>query len=120
MTKTITVSFYDVCLPDYFGGSNLPVLQYPVDGATTRKQLMDGLLSELNMGVIDYQVDKNNLDHDAIRQAIKDCLFFKPECKDNDILFPSLEIWSEEEDGIDSCYAFFVVSWQEEEEEGSE
>ena len=115
MAKNITVSFYDVCLPDYFGGHRLPVLQCPVDGSTTRKELYDNLLSKLNMGVIDYQIDENNLDYNAIRQAIKDCLFFKPECTDNDILFPSLEVWSED-DNAESCYAFFVVSWEEEEE----
>ena len=117
MTKNIIISFYDVCLPDGFGGHHLPVLQCPVDGATTRKQLCDGLLSELNMGVIDYEIDENNLSHDSIRKAIKDCLFFKPECTDEDILFPDLEIWAEEEDEIESCYAFFVVNWEEEESE---
>ena len=116
MAKNIIISFYDVCLPDYFGGHHQPVLQYPVDGATTRKQLYNGLLSELNMGVIDYEIDENNLNRDDIRQAVFDCLFFDPECDDNDILFPTLEIWSEEEeDGIESCYAFFVVRWEEEE-----
>ena len=112
--KNIIISFYDACLPDYFGGHHLPVLQTPVDGATTRKQLCDGLLSELNMGVIDYEIDENNLNHNSIRQAIKDCLFFKPECQDNDILFPELDIWSGEDD-TESCYAFFVVRWEEEE-----
>ena len=116
MAKNTIISFYDVCLPDYFGGHHLPVLQYPVDGATTRKELYNGLLSELNMGVIDYQIEQNGLDYNAIRQAIKDCLFFKPECQDEDILFPSLEIWEEEEE-IYPCYAFFVVSWEEEESE---
>ena len=116
MSKNIILNFYDVCLPDYFGGHRLPVLQYPVDGATTRKQLYDGLVSELNMGVIDYQIEENKLDYDDIQQAIFDCLFFDPECQDNDILFPTLEIWSEEGDGIESCYAFFVVSWEEESE----
>lgn len=117
MAKNIIISFYDVCLSDYFGGHYLPVLSYPVDGVTTRKQLYDGLLSELNMGVIDYEIEQNDLDYDAIRKAIFDCLFFKPECQDNDILFPDLEIWQEEEeDGIVPCYAFFVVSWGEEEE----
>jgi len=112
MAKNIIISFYDVCLPDYFGGHHKPVLQYPVDGATTRKQLLDGLLSELNMGVIDYEIEDNNLDCDDIREAIFDCLFFEPECTDEDVLFPNMEIWPEEEE--ESCYAFFVVSWEEE------
>ena len=115
MSKNITVSFYDICLPDYFGGHHLPVLQCPVDGATTRKDLCDGLLSELNTGVIDYEIDENSLNCESIRQAIKDCLFFKPECTDEDILFPDLEIWAEEDD-IEPCYAYFVVRWEEESE----
>lgn len=115
MSKNITVSFYACCLPDYFGGYHLPVLQYPVDRVTTRKELYNGLLSELNMCVIDYEIEENNLDYDDIRKAIFNCLFFKPECKDEDILFPSLEVWSED-DNAESCYAFFVVRWEEEEE----
>ena len=116
MPKQITISFYDVCLPDYFGGHHRPVLQVPVDGITTRKQLYDGLLSELNMGIIDYQINENQLDYDAIKQAIFDCLFFKPECSNDDILFPDLDKW-DESDYCDSVYAFFVIDWKESENE---
>lgn len=118
MDKQIIVSFYDACLPDYFGGHHKPVLQVPVDGNTTRKELYSSLLSELAQGVIDYQIDENQLDYDDnqldyddIRQAIKDCVYFKPECKDDDILFPDFEIWGESDD-CDSVYAFFIVDWE--------
>ena len=113
MNKQITVHFYDSCLPDYFGGHHKPVLQYPVDGATTRKELYSGLLSELAEGIIDWDIEQNNLDYDAIREAIKECIFFKPECNDNDILFPDLEKYEELESDDYSCYAFFVVDWEE-------
>jgi len=113
MSKKTTVSFYDACLPDYFGGHHKPVLQCPVDGSTTRKELYNGLLSELAEGVIDYQIDENQLDYEAIQQAIKECLFFKPECKEDDILFPDLDKWDESDD-CDLVYAFFVVDWEEE------
>ena len=120
MSKNVIISFYDVCFNVYFGGHHKPVLQCPVDGVTTRKEIYDGLLSEVNTGVIDYRIKENGLDYDDIRQAIFDCLFFDPDCQDNDILFPNMEIWAEEDDiEISSlCYAFFVVSWEE--EEGSE
>jgi hypothetical protein len=114
MSKKTTVSFYDACLPDYFGGHHKPVLQVAVDGNTTRKELYNGLLSELSQGVIDYQIDDNNLDYDAIRKAIKECLFFKPECKEDDILFPDLNKWDKSDDNCNSVYAFFVVDWEEE------
>ena len=113
MSKQITVSFYDACLPDYFGGHHRPVLQVPVDGNTTRKGLYSLLLSELAQGVIDYQIDENRLDYDAIRQAIKDCIYFKPEWQDDDILFPSLDIGEEADNNYESCYAFFIVDWEE-------
>ena len=112
MNKQITVSFYDACLPDYFSGHRRPVLQVPVDGSTTRKELQAGLLSELAEGVIDYQIDENQLDYDAIRQAIKDCIYFKPECTDDDILFPDLDKWEDSDDNCDSVYAFFIVDWE--------
>jgi len=115
MVKNISISFYDVCLPDYFGGHHKPVLQYPVDGATTRKQLCNGLLSELDIGVIEYEIEQNGLDYDSIRKAVRDGLYFKPECQDNDLLFPDLETLPEDE--IEPCHAFFVVRWEEEESE---
>jgi len=117
MSKKITVSFYDCCLPDYFGGHHRPVLQVPVDGNITRKELYSSLLSELNMGIIDYQIDENQLDYDAIRQAIKECIYFKPECQDNDVVFPDLDIWNESDDEWYPVYAFFVVDWEESENE---
>jgi len=111
MSKKTTVLFYDACLPDSFGGHHKPVLQVPVDGNTTRKELYSSLLSELAMGVIDYQIEQNNLDYEAIKQAIKECLFFKPDCKEGDILFPDLDKWDESDDS--TVYAFFVVDWEE-------
>ena len=109
--KQITISFCSCCLPDYFGGHHKPVLQYPVDGTTTRKDVCSGLLSELAEGVIDYEIEQNNLDYDAIREAINACLYFDDKCKDSDVVFPSLEIWEDDTDVMDSCYAFFVVDW---------
>lgn len=112
--KKIVVHFYDCCLPDYFDGHHLPVLQYPVDGNTTRKDLYSGLLSEL--GVIDWDIEQNGLDYDDISQAVKACLYFNDHCKDADILFPKLEKWDDNDDDIDyPYYAFFIVDWSEEE-----
>lgn len=114
MNKQITVHYYDCCLSDYFGGHHKPVLQYPVDGSTTRRELYSGLLSELHRGVIDWQIDQNDLDYDAIRQAIKGCLYFADHCKDDDIVFPKLEKWDDNDDDINySCYAFFIVDWSD-------
>lgn len=111
MSKKITVSFYGACLPDYFGGHHRPVLQVPVDGSTTRKELYDGLLSELNMGVIDYEIDNNQLDHDDIKQAIKDCIYWNDTCNDADIVFPDVSVYDELEYD-DLCCAFFIVEWE--------
>ena len=117
MNKQITVSFYDTCLPDYFEGHYKPILQCPVDGNTTREQLYNGLLSELAEGVIDWQIEQNNLDYDAIRDAIKDCIFWNDNYNDNDIVFPYLELWTDDIDNCDSCYAFFIVDWEKTESE---
>ena len=114
MSKKITVSFYDCCLPDYFGGHHKPVLQVPVDGNTTRKELYSSLLSELAQGVIDYQIDENQLDYDAIREAIKECIYFKPECSNDDILFPDLPAYEDLESDDSMVYTFFVIDSEEE------
>ena len=112
MSKKITVSFYDACLTDYFGGHHKPVLQVPVDGNTTRKELYSSLLSELAEGVIDWEIEQNGLDYEEISQAIKDCIFWNAECDNNDILFPDLEIVVEDSDS--QCYAFFIVECEDE------
>ena len=107
----ITVSFVGCCLPDYFSGHHLPVLQTMVDGTTTRKQLCDDLTSELNEGVIDYSFEYKfncELPYNEVRQAIKDCIFWNDEtCKYDDIVFPELETVTEDCDSV--CYAYFVV-----------
>ena len=116
MDKQITVYFHDLCLTDYFCGHHKPVLQYPVDGATTRKDLYDGLMYKLQSGVIDWQIEQNSLDYDAIRQAIKECIYFDDKRNDNDILFPELDKWSDSDDDIEyPCYAYFIIDWSDEE-----
>ena len=119
MSKKITVSFYDACLPDYFGGHHKPVLQVPVDGNTTRKELYSSLLSELAQGVINYEIDFHRLDYDAIREAIKECIFWNDNCNDQDIVFPTLETLPEDDELEcgDICHAFFVIDWEEMEDE---
>ena len=114
MSKKITVHYYDCCLPDYFSGHHRPVLQYPVDGNTTRKELCSGLISELAQGVIDWDIEQNGLDYDAIRQSIKDCLYFADHCKDNDIVFPELVLFGNNDIEY-PCYAFFIIDWSDEE-----
>lgn len=112
MSKKITVSFYDACLPDYFGGHHRPVLQVPVDGKTTRHELFIGLCDEVGSGIIDYQIDENQLDYDDIRQAIKNCIFWNDNCKADDIAFPHLPAYEELESDDCSVYAFFIVDWE--------
>ena len=111
-----TARRYDACLPDYFGGHHKPVLQVPVDGNTTRHELFIGLCDEVNSGAIDYEIEKNNLDALAIRRAILDCLYFDDSRKESDILFPDLELWTDD-GNCEFCYAFFIVDWEESENE---
>jgi len=115
MSKKVTVYFHDLCLTSYFRGHHRPVLQRPVDGSTTRKELYSGLLFELAQGVIDWQIEQNGLNYDAIRQAVKNCLYFADHCKDNDILFPELEKYEELESDDFMCHAYFVIDWSDEE-----
>ena len=114
----ITISFVGCCLPDYFSGHHLPVLQAMVDGTTTRKQLCNDLISELNQGVIDYYFEYKfdfKLPYEEVKQAIKDCIFWNEKCKDNDIVFPSLDVSPDDCESL--CYAFFVVNCEKESNE---
>ena len=114
----ITISYFDCCLPDYFGGHHLPVLQAMVDGSTTRKQLCTDLISELNQGVIDYDFEYQfncELPYEEVKQAITDCIFWNETCKEDDIVFPDLETVTEDCDSM--CYAYFVVECEKESDE---
>lgn len=108
----IKLSFVDACLPDYFGGHHLPVLQVPVDGTTTRQQIANMLHSDLNMGVIDYELDELSISHNNVHRAIDECVFFDDLRKPDDIVFPGLDIYNEDSCD-DSVYAFFVVVSEE-------
>jgi hypothetical protein len=81
--------------------------------------LYNGLLSELAEGVINYQIDVNQLNYDAIREAIKECIFWNDNCNNQDIAFPTLETLPEDSEleYSDMCYAFFVIDWKETESE---
>ena len=109
---TIKLSFVDACFPDYFGGHHLPVLQVPVDGTTTRQQIADMLHSELSMGVIDYQLDESSISHDDVHLAIDECVFFDEMRKPEDVVFPDLDVYSEDSCD-DSVYVFFVIVSEE-------
>lgn len=45
--QNIQFHLIDHCLPDYFRGHHLPVIQLPVYSNMTTKQVLDGILSEL-------------------------------------------------------------------------
>ena len=84
----------------------------PVDGKHYKKTIVQCFIDELAQGVIDYQIDENNLDYDAIREAINECIFWDDNCNDNDIVFPDLELWTDNNDNCNYC-ACFVVDWEE-------
>lgn len=46
--QNIQFHLIDHCLPDYFRGHHLPVIQLPVYSNMTAKQVLDGILSELS------------------------------------------------------------------------
>ena len=48
MQTNIQFHLIDHCLPDYFRGHHLPVIQLPVYSNMTAKQVLDGILSELS------------------------------------------------------------------------
>lgn len=53
------VALLDICLPDYFTGYSLPVLQIALYGKMTNAQLSESIMSELN-----YMFDYINPDDD--------------------------------------------------------
>ena len=48
-----------------------------------------------------------------IRDAIKECIFWDDNCNDNDIVFPDLELWTDDNDNCNYSVHAFVVDWEE-------
>ena len=113
--KKFVLHFVDCCLPDYFSGHHLPVLQAPVDGTTTRKELTDSLYDEIKQGVLDVDPRlPDNWTWQEMKHAIDHCIFWNDTCKHDDIVFPTLEKL-DSDDYQDYCHAFFVIDTSEKE-----
>ena len=116
MNKFI-LHYVECCLPDYFSGHHLPVLQVPVDGSTTRLELANSLFDEVKQGVLD---DDPRLPEDwtweEMERVINACIFWDEACEYNDVVFPDLETINSD-CSEDYCHAFFVIETEEESEE---
>lgn len=108
----------DTCLSDYWGGHHLPHVAVPVDGATTVKEALDGVRSELNQGAVagslDWEVVESEEFHAACMQAVQELLEMNVDIL-NQTAFPSLEILDDDDDCSESVMAFFVFVPEEEE-----
>lgn len=108
----------DLCLPDYWGGHHLPHVAVPVDGTITVKEVLDGVVSELNQGAVagslDWEVVNSEEFHVACMQAVQELLEMNVDIL-NKPAFPTLEPWEEGEDLF--VLAFFVFVPEEEDEE---
>lgn len=105
--------FVACCRPDYFRGHHLPVLQAPVDGTATRKQLADSLYDEVKQGVLDHDPRlPDEWTWEEMKQAIDGGIFWNDNYKPDDIVFPQLEKIDREE-VTDYCHAFFVIETSE-------
>ena len=114
----------DVCLPDYFSGDSRPWLCIPVDGRTTFKQVRDMLKDEVRQGAFggfndlytllaadwlpERYVKKADKAIKALYAAINRDI--KPVKKGARCVFPDLEKSTENDDGFDSVYAYFVIT----------
>ena len=96
----------DTCLSGYWSGHHLPHLQTVVWHGMTLDELKAGLMSELNEGAIcgslDWEVSQSELLHAMMAQAIENIT-----ANHDGPLFTDLEL-NDEDDGLDSVYAFFV------------
>lgn len=82
------ILYMDCCLPDYFSGSHLPVISFPVDGKTSLTDILNELRNPFNSEHIE------ELDWDNYLKAVKLIeLFHKEQNTDFSAhMFPMLEI----------------------------
>lgn len=111
-----TLACADTCLSDYWGGHHLPHVSVPVDGATTVKNLLDGVRSELNQGAVagalDLEIVESEEFHTACMQAVQDLVEMNADLLTK-IAFPNLEVL-EGDDCCEPVMAFFVFVPEEE------
>lgn len=100
------LTLIDVCLPDYFRGHSNETIAIPVDGSITIGEVIKGIESECNMlELTKYSgFTEAELDAALIHLKTRHCMEL------NDRAFPDLESYNENEDYIDSVYAYFTVT----------
>lgn len=100
-----TIYHNDTCLPDYFSGHHLPVVQVSVNCESTYHQIKDELLCYQSIDHLD------EIDFDDYKQAVEelfesiDDLEAIPKCV--------LGIESSEDEDYDSVYMYFVIETQD-------
>lgn len=111
--KTLIALHCDTCLPSYWGGHHLPHIQVIVQKGDTLGELKANLLSELNQGAVmgsDAPAEDDTEWYNAARRAVEKIeaagqTALNP---DDTRLFLDLEETSEDDDGSESVYAYFV------------
>lgn len=109
----------DTCLSDYWGGHHLPHVAVPVDGAITIKEVLDGVVSELNQGAVagslDWETVESEEFHAACMKAVQECVELNAENLGK-AAFPDLEeVFQEDNDPY--VLAFFVFVPGEDDDE---
>lgn len=110
----------DTCLPDYWSGHHLPHVQIPVYRGMSLKEIKSSISEELRMGYVmgntDYarllSADMVNPEEEKQADKLTKAAFasvnrIKPSKKGQRKFFTDLEK-SDENDGSDSVYAYFV------------
>jgi hypothetical protein len=110
-TYTASFSHVDTCLPDYVldhcNGDDECLLGVYVDGNTTYEQLKAGLREELDSS--DWGIPDEAWD--AVDVALED--LFRPVDSMSTAFDNRLETRSDDDCGLPSCYAWFRLSWEQ-------
>lgn len=106
----LTAAHADTCLPSFWGGHNLAHIQVIVHKGMTLAELKAELISELNNGPVMGSMAPEEDDqawYEAAREAVGK-IVVSGDGGDETPLFTDLEEGSEDDDGCESVYAFFV------------
>ena len=99
--NTLILSQIDICLPDYFGGHSLPVVQIPVHKDMTFREVKESLLDiEMSIGHLE------EIDEDEYISAVH--VLFEYVHLD-DIVKATRDIEEEQYEYCGSVYMFFVL-----------
>ena len=106
----LTCVFVDVCLPDYWGGHQLPYVAVPVNRHTTFADLRAAIINELRAGAVAGAdaTPEATYENDEWYDAACEAVYRDVQPRDPSVQYPFPDLDASDDEDSESVYAYFV------------